>query len=469
MVLPSLAPTSSIFRPTGLTALSVLAFAGLTITANAQDGVPQSPTTEQLEQFTHDRLADALRLMDEHFRVEETGQYLDFVTIGSETQPEDTPSSIAATGIGLVSLAVGDALGIIEGAEAKAVLTLENLLGLDEESGFDVPRSPDGWYPHFIDPRTGEPADSSENKWSTIDTALLSAGTAIAARYFSAKSFSAGKGESRVFELGGQLVGQVRWRDAIKSVDDGLVHLTFIGDDEPGSDEIFATPFDEYAIVPCMAMRGEQLANLQGPAHDLFIRHYNDASTLPVNDYAGFDVIGKPNDGFVSHFTHQFVFNFCNAMSGQEAYRDAMRDLAGADRAYFEEHSGGQFDPSLWGLGAGSEVKFNPDGTVESTAYGVTHIAKNPNDTASPAIIAGFAPLWAPGDEGDPMVDLYDLWSREVCDYDHEELGFLWRCSAREPSIKVERVEAVDFSTMILGLAGRHPNIGLAFFRHFNL
>ena len=463
-----LATLSPFIRPAGLTALVLLAGVSMPFAARAEKASTPSPTQAQLEQFTHERLVDALLLMDRHFRVEETGQYLDLVKIGAEVQPEGVHSSIAATGAGLVSLAVGDALGVIDNAEAKAIKTLENLLGKDKTSGFNVPRSPDGWYPHFINPRTGEPSKSSRDKWSTIDTALLSAGTAIAARYFSAKSFTQGKGESRVFLLGGQVVGQVRWRDAIKSVDKGLIHLTFKGDDVPGSKKIFATPFDEYAVIPCMAMRGEQLAGSEGIAHDLFMKHYGDASTLPINDYAGFPVIGKRN-GFVSHFTHQFVYNYCNAMSGQGSYREGMRNLADADRAFFKEQSGGQFDPSLWGLGAGSEVKFNPDGTVERTGYGVTRINKNPNNTASPAIMAGFAPLWRAGEEGDPLVDLHDLWTRKVCTYDHQGLGFLWRCSARNPSISVERVEGVDFSTMILGLAGRHPKLGLAFFRHFNL
>ncbi|MDC0116034.1 hypothetical protein OAH97_00980 [Octadecabacter sp.] len=460
---------SSSLQTTSRAAFILPALLSMSLTAQAQDATASQPTPEQLEQFTHNRLVDALLLMDRHFRIEETGQYLDVIGIGDEEQSHDIPSSIAATGIGLMTLAVGDSLGVIEDAEAKAIVTMEHLLGIDDQLGFDIPRSDDGWYPHFIDPRTGTPSESSENKWSTIDTALLAAGSAIAARYFSGKSFSEGRGESRVFTLGGQIVGQIVWRNAIKSVDDGLIHLTFVGDDEPGSDNIFATPFDEYAMLPCIAMRGEQLASLQGPAHDLFIRHYNDVATLPVSAYDEFEVIGKPNRGFVAHFTHQFVYNFCNAMSGQAAYQDAMRDLAGADRAYFQNTSAGQFDPSLWGLGAGSEVKFASDGTVERTGYGVAHIEKNPNDTASPAIMAGFAPLWDAGEPGDPMVDLYDLWSRDVCSYDHLGLQFQWRCSARNPDISVERVEAIDFSTMIMGLAGRHPKIGTAFFRHFNL
>ncbi len=431
----------------------------------AAQTLPDKKTTDA---FVRARLVDALKLMDQHFRVPETGQYLDAIRIGQEPRAGDV-SSIAATGIGLASLAIGDALGVIPDAEQKAIKTLSNLLSIDRQSGFKVRRSASGWYPHFINPHTGKRSKASADKFSTIDTALLAAGAAIAARYFSAKSFSSGKGESRVFMLAGRVVGGVRWSSAIKSVDRGLVHLIFKGPKETQLTNVFANPFDEYALLPCITMRGEQLAGRRGKAHRLFDKHYRDASKLPTNDYQGHAVIGKRNGNFIAHFTHLFVYYYCNNVGNQRAYRQALRELSHADRKHFQINGKGSFPSHLWGLGAGSEIKFDENGKVKYSAYGVNHLGKNTHDTASPAIMAGLAPLFRRGEPDDPMIDLYQLWQNNLCKYEHKKLEFLWRCSARNPSLKVKKVEAVDFSTYLLGLAGRDPKIGMAFFRHFDL
>ena len=428
----------------------------------------KKPSRKEIQQFVRDRLTDSVLLLDRHFRVPETGQYLDVLRIGEKDQ-SNLSSSIAATGIGLVSLAIGDALGVIDNAEAKAVRTLRNLLNQDRKSGFKIDRSSNGWFPHFVDPYTGETRRASEGKYSTIDTALLSAGAAIAARYFSAKSYTRGKGESRVFLLGGQLVGRVRWSSAIKNVDRGLVHLVFNGDEETPLERVFATPFDEYALLPCIAKRGEQLAGRQGPAHELFAKHYSNAKNLPMNDFQGHPVIGKRNGSFIAHFTHLFVYYYCNDINRQGAYRTSLREMASADRKHFHNDGKDLFPKHLWGLGAGAEIKFDEEGKVQYSAYGVNHLQKNPNNTASPAIMAGLAPVFNRRDEDDPILDLYKLWRDRTCIYEHEGIEFLWRCSARNTDLKVKRVEAVDFSTYLLGLAGRDRAIGLAFFRHFNL
>ncbi len=423
---------------------------------------------QEQQDFIRERLTDAILLMDRHFRVPETGQYLDAIRIGSDDQSR-LPSSIAATGIGLVSLALGDALGIIDDAEDKARKTLRNLLNLDPDSGFKVTRSKSGWYPHFIDVRTGEAIFGSQGKFSTIDTALLSAGAAITARYFNAKSFTTGKGESDIFRLAGRVVGGVRWRTAIKNVDRGLIHLVFKGENEEPLNGVFANPFDEYAILPCMAMRGEQLSGVIGPAHALFKKHYSQADELPMNDFEGESVISKPGGSFIAHFTHLFAYYYCDDFNSQSSYRRELRELAAADRKHFLVTGEGKFPKALWGLGAGAEVKFKPDGSVKYTAYGVNSLKKNPNNTASPAIMAGFAAVYRHNDKADPIRDLQTLWKNKTCRYNHEGLEFLWRCSARQPDYPVKKVEAVDFSTYILGLASRDTAFGTQFFRNFNL
>lgn len=430
-------------------------------TSNAQT-TPRAPSAEEKNRFVRERLVDAILLMDRHFRVPETGQYLDAITVGSRGQGGD--ASTAATGIGLVSLALGDALGVIPDAEAKAEHTLRNLLSLDRRSGFRLHRSRSGWYPHYMHAVTGKASKSSAGKVSTIDTALLAAGAAIAARYFNAKSYTSGRGEAEVFRLAGRVVGGVRWRSAIKDVERGLVHLVFFGEEEAEWPGIYANPFDEYAIIPCIAMRGEQMGGVRGPAHETFERHYARDRPLPTRLYKGVPVVAKPSGAFVPHFTHLFAFYYCNAFNTQPRFRRQLRDLALADRRHFADEQ----TPHLWGLGAGTEVTFAPDGTV-GARYAANALSDNPHRTASPAIMAGFAPLFAAEAPDDPLNDLMRLWRERTCRYEHAGLGFLWRCSARDPRLKVRTVQAVDFSTWILGLAGRDPAFGLPFFVNFNL
>ncbi|MEM8848980.1 MAG: hypothetical protein AAGE03_02985 [Pseudomonadota bacterium] len=429
----------------------------------------RTPPAAILDAFVRDRLTESVMLMDQHFRVSETGQYYDFIQIG-QPQPANAPSSIAATGLGLISLAIGDALNLIPDAEAKAATTLRHLTGRGAHPGFELIRSPSGWYPHFIDPLTGVPVNGSEEKFSTIDTALLAAGAATAMRYFAAKSYAEGRGASEVHALARELIDTVDWNHAIKSVDRGLLHLVFYGPEERPSENVFANPFDEYVMLPCLAMRAERLMGYVGPAHELFQRHYSDAAAFPMVARGEQTLVAKPSGYIPAHFTHQFAFFHCPEIGDQPAFRAELFELAAADRAFFDARraeASGTFPAALWGHGAGTEIRFRPDGSLDGQGYGVARVDENPHDAASPAIMAGFAPLWRSGEPGDPMTDLYELWQAETCRYDHAGLGFLWRCSAREPQHAVARVEAVDFSTYVLGLAARDRDLGIGFLRLF--
>ena len=88
-----------------------------------------------------------------------------------------SPVSIASTGFGLVALAVGVERGWIGRAEAlrRASLTLDTLLATDGSRRRGI-------YFHFLD------ADTAERTWdceaSSVDTAILLAGAAVAAAYF---------------------------------------------------------------------------------------------------------------------------------------------------------------------------------------------------------------------------------------------------------------------------------------------
>lgn len=101
-------------------------------------------------------------------------------------------SSIASTGFALAILpiAVEEAVMDREAAEARAVGTLETVLGMENLEGFLF---------HFVDMETARGLPNVE--YSTIDTALLAAGAIVAGEYF----------EGRVKELSNQFFSQINW------------------------------------------------------------------------------------------------------------------------------------------------------------------------------------------------------------------------------------------------------------------
>ena len=211
----------------------------------------------RLRAFAHDRLIDAILLYDQHFRVAETGQYLDAITLdGSE---QTNLSSTASTGMGLISLAIGDALGTIPDAEEKAEVTLSHLLGYGTSKDFIIDRSKSGWFRHWFDAKTGTPPDWNAEKFSTIDTAILGAGAAILLSYLTDKAEKSGQPLSHAGHLAAELVMTVDWATAIRNARRGSIHLIFYGREERPTKRVATIPFDEYAILPCFAASHEKL------------------------------------------------------------------------------------------------------------------------------------------------------------------------------------------------------------------
>ena len=181
-----------------------------------------------------------------------------------------------------------------------------------------------------------------------------------------------------------------------------------------------------------------------------------------MHEYGGYTLLGKQGGSIPSHFTHQFAFHLCGGYARAPAFMAEMRELMEADRTWFINQRSPRH---LWGLGAGSEPILETDEMKAAQRYGVSRIAKNPYGTASPAVMAGFLAVDEADGRMDILSDLHTLWTRNECRYDHEGIGFLWRCSPYAPAERVTRVEAIDFSTWMLGLATANPALGFDFFR----
>lgn len=331
------------------------------------------------------------------------------------------PSSIAATGMGLISLCLGSRLGLNASAAQDAKTTVRTMLE------FEHARNATGFYNHFIDMETGERVWNSE--YSTIDTAILVSGALFAA--------SCLPGDHELDSLVSQLWRSVQWTEAVADPETGAIYLEMLedGSGKPGS---FIRPFNEYMLVAWFAQLAEQTGS--GPAAELWQRFYANADSLPTSDYAGYAVLTDQPGAFLSSFVIQFAYYLCHPFTTGDRYQAFMRNAALADRAWWEEATGAR--DYQWGLGAGS---------APSVGYRADAINNDPDQIVSPHIVAGFFPV-----DSTVIRDL-DMHFVDVTGavraMDGVRGSLLWRYSVASPQWAPEDIQGIDYSTMMLGLA----------------
>ncbi|MEO6831735.1 MAG: glucoamylase family protein [Chitinophagaceae bacterium] len=133
--------------------------------------------------------------------------------IADKTEP-GSPSSIAATGIGLSCYIVGIERGFITRAEAiKRTLILLKFLHKSQQGTEADATGYKGFYYHFLDMETGKRAVECE--LSTIDTAILLAGILTARYYFTGDDRS----EIEIRMYADELYARVDWQWALNGED----------------------------------------------------------------------------------------------------------------------------------------------------------------------------------------------------------------------------------------------------------
>ncbi|HXU19037.1 MAG TPA: glucoamylase family protein [Verrucomicrobiae bacterium] len=129
--------------------------------------------------------------------------------IADRTQP-GSPSSIAATGMGLSVYIVAVERNLLSRADAvDRTLAVLRFLHSSHQGPEPDATGYKGFYYHFLDMQTGRRAIQCE--LSTIDTAILMAGVLTAASYFTAKN----EKESEIRKLAELLYRRIDWRWAL--------------------------------------------------------------------------------------------------------------------------------------------------------------------------------------------------------------------------------------------------------------
>ncbi len=354
------------------------------------------------------------------------------------------PSSVANTGVGLISLCVADRAGYITYARDLARQTLRTMLGY--EAGFNPDRNSKGFYRHFIDIDTGNNAWNSE--YSTIDTALLATGALFAKKYFN---------DPEISSYADELFLSIDWAAAINNPSTGAIWRELDGNGNGQGTS--ALPFNEYMIVAYLAMEAE--GNSGGPGTSAW-NVWRQLNNFANANYWGYQLLSDFDDvnAFQSDFTVQFPYYLTPWAHNSTLYRSYMQNMAAADKLYYEKIAGDY--PNLngyeWGLGAGnSPATYNG---VYYTPYGYNadHINNHPARIVSPHIVAGYIPV-----RQSAKSDLQQMLAGSKGKYTLSNGNqLLWRYSLDQPGWDSDQIQGIDYSSMLYGLAA--DRFGTSFF-----
>lgn len=160
---------------------------------------------------SNDKMLDVLQRRTFNYFLEQSNNYTGL--IADKTQP-GSPSSIAATGIGLSCYIVGVERGFI--TRAAAVQRTHKVLKFFRNSQQGTQADATGYkgfYYHFLDMDTGNRVWKCE--LSTIDTAILIAGVMTARFYFTGDN----KSEMEIRKFADELYERVEWQWALNGKD----------------------------------------------------------------------------------------------------------------------------------------------------------------------------------------------------------------------------------------------------------
>ena len=381
----------------------------------------------------------------------DNGTYLD----GYHFERESVRGSIANAGMGLIALTIGHEMGWEPDAEQLALKTLRTMTGRNPD--ISVPRNKINSYIHFYNTRTGEQIGDD---WSPVDSAIMMSGAMFASRYFS--------DNDEIRELAEEIYNTTDLTHYIASVPNGQIYLATHDDGTPKPN--LTKAFNEYMLVASIAK--EQARDFgqgrRAPAIRFWNTWYRNTRNVAKPNYNGHEVLGVAPGWFISKFNFLFNNYLIHEYSNSEEYQQYSHNAAAADFSWWQDQTQIDRKDYEWGSGAGACPGTNP----VTNAYCVDRILRNGsreknNDmVVSPHILAGFMPQFERG--RDDLVAMYRDEEQKAHYRLEDGSVILWRYSYDHPEWRAKSVQAVDFSTMLFGLAALPENLGMEFFNEHN-
>jgi hypothetical protein len=392
------------------------------------------PTVTTLFQNSY-KVIDGMRLSG--------GLYLDALSLNGAAAK---PAALNANGVGLISLCIsdamykktGDAVNWDANAEAKALITINEWIRLKNTKGST---NVNGLFHRYFKPTDGSWVWVNEH--STIDNAILAAGFLFCRNYF--------HNNSEIVEKTNILLNSMDFTAAIPPSGNQMYMIL----DDAGKGSALVSPFNEYLVLAWFAKNSNASFPGYVRAQTYWNAVYSDASKLPKYNYpAGNPTLSEGNFAQPS-FHVQFCYYYCHYFGTNGDYMNYFKNMATADKTWWQTSVVEQI---AWGCGAGED----PGG-----GYSANAVNNNSQKIVSPHIMAGFSPT-------NPEVrsDLVALYAEGKGSGVYKIPGttreFLWRYKLKLPAQKTSYVQAVDFSTMLYGLAALTEYLGPEFFTRYN-
>jgi hypothetical protein len=382
------------------------------------------------------KVIDAMRLPG--------GIYLDALALGN-VSPK--PAALNANGVGLISLCIadsmykktGDAVNWDANAESKALQSINEWIRLKDTPGAT---NVNGLFHRYFKPTDGSWVWVTEH--STIDNAILAAGFLFCKNYF--------HNNAEIVTKTSTLLNSMDFTAAISAKGDQM----FMVLDDKGNQTVVANPFNEYLFLAWFAKNSNPAFPRYAAAQTYWNNKYSNANNLPKYSYpAGNATLSEWTNKAQPSFHVQFCYYYCHYFGNNSDYMNYFRNMAIADKTWWQNNTSQQI---AWGCGAGE---------IPAGGYSADAVNNNGDKIVSPHIVAGFSPT-NPEVRSD-LVALYaDGKGSGVYQIPGTKRDFIWRYKLDQPTQRTSYVQAVDFSTMLYGLAALPEYLGPAFFTKYN-
>ena len=372
------------------------------------------------------------------------GVYLDALALNGAGAK---PAAIAANGIGLMSLCIADAMYVKTGDAINWEPTANQVIAttqkfIDFKNNGKINGA--GMFPRYFRWDNGSQEGSWSYEYSTIDNAIFAMGLQMCKNYFSTNA--------TIVSNVNILLGSMDYTKAIYPT-----QIAMVLDQSGNNGSAFTIPFNEYMLVAWLAKNTNAVNPGYAKSQIFWNTYFANPTTAPISrpSYAGYVTLS--DGGYLSSFIPQFCYYFVNTFKNDANYMSYFNNWLNADKLF--SINNGAPNNYEWGLGAGE---------IPGGGYSADKINDNPNKIVSPHIIAGFSPIYS-----NAKSDLLSLYNNGngVSIYSlpsNTAKKVLWRYKRNDTAARASYIQAIDYSTMLFGLASLPENLGVNWFSTYN-
>jgi hypothetical protein len=374
------------------------------------------------------------------------GVYIDALALNGAG---DKPAAVVANGIGLISLCIADAMyqhtsdqTNWETAAADQVnTTLQTFIDFKNAGKTNSA----GMFHRYFDYTTGDLAQGGwTGEYSTVDNAIFAMGIIFCKNYFASNPSIVAKANTLLNSM-----------DYTKAIGTNQIYMIL---DQNGNGTSPTSPYNEYILVSWLAKNSPASSANYAASQTFWNTYFADPATAPVPhvNYWG-NITLSDGQYWLSSFIPQFSYYFCNYYKNNTAYMNYFTNSMNSDKLYGQNVG---FNTYEWGLGAGD---------IPGGGYSADAVENNPNKIVSPHIIAGFIPIY-PQSKSD-LLSLYNNGTGPAVYglVSDPSKKVLWRYRQNSTSLRASYIQAIDFSTMLFGLASLPEYLGSNWFNTYNI